>query len=821
MTFPTYISYGDEQAGTGNVTYTLPNNGTAWAAGDLLLLVIETANEAVTPPTGWTLLVEIGTGTAAATDATRLTVFYRVAQTGDTAPTVTDPGDHQCGHTMAIRCSGGVSIGNIASDVLTSSSTTVTCPTIATTGTDRLVVCIASSPLDTASWPGSTSWTNANLTSFGEGGTIYIGTQTSSGNGGAISGVTGRRANQTASIGSTTSTWSTAAARSARVTFELFQTPAALNANPSPAAAAAAAVTPTLTAGSVTAAPAPAAAAATGVIPQLINAGDPLPDPAVASATGVTPTLAAGGVTISPSPAAASATGVTPTMTSVSVDIGAHGKDVVLFAAESAGNATVTLTTQATGSMFLVVVFGNLNDFDTESPSDNKGNTYKQLIPTGGTAPGGASAGSREYTLYPGYGGACWVTGPNATGGSSHTFSKSFGNFDEMTMFVVEILRGKIVRAIKWNHPASGSAITSQSITTELSSFVVAATSGDAPVGQDHTLSANNGYDQLEFYGTDVSNGYIQAGLHGDVKDTAGTYSVTFTWTPTQGAMIFHLAFEGDLVLPVASSAATGVTPTLTAGAVSITASPAAAAAIGVAPDTTQAMSPAPASSSATGATPTLTAGAVTIAPSPAAAAATGADPALLGAGELGPAPALATATGVTPLLAAGTATAAPAPAAATATGVQPSLSAGVATSSPSPAVANGTGVAPTLTAGAAVVPDPAVAIATGATPTLSGTAQMTASPAAAAAIGVAPTFELGGQLSPAPAEAIAIGVAPTLAPGVASLSIAPAAAAAIGVTPTLTAPDQHHGTVNAGATIREARGGATVRRSRGGARIV
>lgn len=76
--------------GTGAVVATLP---TGWAINDLLILACESnGGEAVTTPSGWALLATTPQDAGAAT--TRLTVFWKFAVSGETAPTVADPGDH-------------------------------------------------------------------------------------------------------------------------------------------------------------------------------------------------------------------------------------------------------------------------------------------------------------------------------------------------------------------------------------------------------------------------------------------------------------------------------------------------------------------------------------------------------------------------------------------------------------------------------------------------------------------------------------------------------------------------------------------------------
>ena len=102
MTFPTVVGVGTDASGTGSITPGLP---TGWTPGDIHLLCVATANEAVAAPSGWTETAGSpqGTGTTGAVNAARVTVFWRRAESGDTGPTVTDPGDHCVARILGLR----------------------------------------------------------------------------------------------------------------------------------------------------------------------------------------------------------------------------------------------------------------------------------------------------------------------------------------------------------------------------------------------------------------------------------------------------------------------------------------------------------------------------------------------------------------------------------------------------------------------------------------------------------------------------------------------------------------------------------------------
>lgn len=133
----------------GSFTAPVPSMATE---GDLLLLLVESANQAVTTPTGWSEHPEspVGVGTAGGASSTRLTIFWRWYTPGMSAPTILDSGDHQVAKTLCIRGALGAGAGNpfdvAASGTDAVSDTDVDIdPSFATTVDDAFVLaCLAS-----------------------------------------------------------------------------------------------------------------------------------------------------------------------------------------------------------------------------------------------------------------------------------------------------------------------------------------------------------------------------------------------------------------------------------------------------------------------------------------------------------------------------------------------------------------------------------------------------------------------------------------------------------------------------------------------------
>ena len=140
---PSFQAAGSQVGSTGAATVAWPTHVT----DDIALLVVETANESVSlsTPAGF---VEVtgspaGLGTAGATGATRVTLFWcRATSSTMTSPVVADAGDHVIARIYTFR--GCIATGNpwdvTATDTNAVASTTSTCPAVTTT-VDNTLVC--------------------------------------------------------------------------------------------------------------------------------------------------------------------------------------------------------------------------------------------------------------------------------------------------------------------------------------------------------------------------------------------------------------------------------------------------------------------------------------------------------------------------------------------------------------------------------------------------------------------------------------------------------------------------------------------------------
>lgn len=179
--------------------------------GDLLMLFVESANETIATPSGWTPIgTQAGTGSAASAGGVRLAAFYKFAtQTEVNATTIiiADSGNHTYVAMMSFRGVSTTSPINVASAyAATAASTAMTFPTVTTTVNDCWV--INACALDFDGVGGRVSgWTNSGLSSLIE----RFDDCSTTGVGGGLAINTGVRSSAGA-VGATTATQASALA---------------------------------------------------------------------------------------------------------------------------------------------------------------------------------------------------------------------------------------------------------------------------------------------------------------------------------------------------------------------------------------------------------------------------------------------------------------------------------------------------------------------------------------------------------------------------------------------------------------------------------
>src|SRR5262245_21357519 len=204
---PIFAGAGSVAEGTGNITPSLP---VGIQINDIMLLFVQTANESVSTPSGWTAVADSpqGTGTGGAAGSVRITVFWRRVTLTEGAPTITDPGDHAVAQIWAFRgCPTSGDPWDVTSGNTGASSTSVSIPGDTTTVANCLVVLVVANATDTAT-PQTSGYTNADLANLTEG-TDFNSTQ---GVGGGFAIITGQKV-AAGAYGATTATLATASAQ--------------------------------------------------------------------------------------------------------------------------------------------------------------------------------------------------------------------------------------------------------------------------------------------------------------------------------------------------------------------------------------------------------------------------------------------------------------------------------------------------------------------------------------------------------------------------------------------------------------------------------
>lgn len=188
---PGWTAFGAYSASITDATPGLP---TGWKDGDLCLLFVECIiTETVATPSGWTALTGNPVTTSAAGTSSRLYGFYRRMVDGDSAPTVTDPGDHCSAVIHGFR--GVIATGNPWDQITTSTEATedvtFSWPSVTTTVSNTMIVHAVGIGWDSNSygWAVGAAYTNAALTNL----TSRSGNSTNLNGGGGIGVATGEK----------------------------------------------------------------------------------------------------------------------------------------------------------------------------------------------------------------------------------------------------------------------------------------------------------------------------------------------------------------------------------------------------------------------------------------------------------------------------------------------------------------------------------------------------------------------------------------------------------------------------------------------------
>jgi len=211
--------------------------------------------------------------------------------------------------------------------------------------------------------------------------------------------------------------------------------------------------------------------------------------------------------------------------------VGAH--TLAFFPCNSSGGLTTSpITTRISGSTILAWVGrGDTNGFTGTVPFDNKTNSFKVIGSLHDYSPLYPSSGEALYSVLSAVGGAGYrATAPMPAGG------------DEITLAVLEIKDGGIIQDAQFKKVLSPPH-TSLNVTTTGPATLVAIWAGDSG-GASVTANPNNGFVTID--SQLLSSCEVEVVVATKDVATAGTYNVTWTATPSQGAHLWLVAVESS-----------------------------------------------------------------------------------------------------------------------------------------------------------------------------------------------------------------------------------------------------------------------------------
>ena len=210
------------------------------------------------------------------------------------------------------------------------------------------------------------------------------------------------------------------------------------------------------------------------------------------------------------------------------------GQHTLLWHEDGNGPSTAItqpITTQAQGSFLVAFNAGFVSNNST--PTDNKGNTFRPL---------------GDPAIYRGYDGRFNVKAyfvQAAHGGSGHQVSivKNGVPAGELTLPFIEVTNaGTNMPIVAASYPASGSVLTSASVTTTGPATLLAFWFGDGG-GLQHSAVPNNGFQIIENFVDLPPNSAVQCVVAARQVTAAGTYKVSWSNSPQQGAPLWLFAF--------------------------------------------------------------------------------------------------------------------------------------------------------------------------------------------------------------------------------------------------------------------------------------
>jgi hypothetical protein len=181
-----------------------------------------------------------------------------------------------------------------------------------------------------------------------------------------------------------------------------------------------------------------------------------------------------------------------------------------------------------------VVGVGRGDNSQFALPTDSKGNAPYRQLGDMHIYSHWKSSGTALYSL------------SSAKGGSDFSVKTSTDDHDEITLVAVEVIEGTRIQTSEWNEVTldnGPAAITSKSVTTTGPATLIAFWWGDGFPGSPQSASANNGFQPIETNAQERDS-FVQVAVAAKTVSAAGTYDVTWTSDPEQGAQLWLVAVQ-------------------------------------------------------------------------------------------------------------------------------------------------------------------------------------------------------------------------------------------------------------------------------------
>jgi hypothetical protein len=202
--------------------------------------------------------------------------------------------------------------------------------------------------------------------------------------------------------------------------------------------------------------------------------------------------------------------------------------------------STPKITTAASGSTIVVSIGrGDITKFTAATVTDTASNAPYQ------------KQGQHQYLpAFPESGTALYIF-PNAHGGpgfqvTTSTGQNAKGQLDEITIAAVEVVEGTQIQDQQWNEVVQAQdpvQVTSNSVTTTGPATLVAFWWGDGFPGTPQSATPGNGFSLIDSNAFETDS-FVQCAVAVKNVSAAGTYNITWTSTPIQGAQLWLVAVQ-------------------------------------------------------------------------------------------------------------------------------------------------------------------------------------------------------------------------------------------------------------------------------------